>query len=67
MKMGEDLLGKGMDLYRDPSIASVVAKEGAEIARELAFALSLSDDPETVLRGRLGVRKSCCLGATDST
>jgi WS/DGAT/MGAT family acyltransferase len=57
MKMGEDLLGKGMDLYRDPSIASVVAKEGAEIARELAFALSLSDDPETVLRGRLGVRK----------
>lgn len=57
MKMGEDLLGKGMDLYRDPSIASVVAKEGADIARELAFALSLSDDPETVLRGRLGVRK----------
>jgi WS/DGAT/MGAT family acyltransferase len=57
MRMGEDLLGKGMDLYRDPSIASVVAKEGAEIARELAFALSLSDDPETVLRGRLGVRK----------
>ena len=57
MKMGEDLLGKGVDLYRDPSIASVVAKEGADIARELAFALSLSDDPETVLRGRLGVRK----------
>jgi WS/DGAT/MGAT family acyltransferase len=35
----------------------VVAKEGGEIARELAVALSLSDDPETVLRGRLGVRK----------
>ena len=57
MKMGENLLGKGMDIYRDPSIASVIAKEGAEIAREFAFALSLSDDPETVLRGRLGVRK----------
>ncbi len=57
MKMGENLLGKGMDIYRDPSIASVIAKEGAEIAREFVFALSLSDDPETVLRGRLGVRK----------
>jgi WS/DGAT/MGAT family acyltransferase len=34
-----------------------VAKEGGEIARELALALSLSDDPDTVLRGRLGVSK----------
>jgi diacylglycerol O-acyltransferase / wax synthase len=57
MKMGEDLLEKGLDIYRDPGLASVVAKEGGEIARELAVALSLSDDPETVLRGRLGVRK----------
>lgn len=57
MKMGEDLLEKGLDFYRDPGLASVVAKEGGEIARELAVALSLSDDPETVLRGRLGVRK----------
>jgi WS/DGAT/MGAT family acyltransferase len=57
MKMGEDLLEKGLDIYRDPGLASVIAKEGGEIARELAVALSLSDDPETVLRGRLGVRK----------
>jgi len=57
MKMGEDLLEKGLDFYRDPGLASVVAKEGGEIARELAVALSLSDDPETILRGRLGVRK----------
>ena len=57
MKLGEDLLGKSMDFYRDPTLAGVVAKEGGEIARELAFALSLSDDPETVLRGRLGVSK----------
>jgi WS/DGAT/MGAT family acyltransferase len=34
-----------------------VAKEGGEIARELAVALSLSDDPDTVLRGKLGVSK----------
>lgn len=57
MKLGEDLLGRSMDFYRDPTLAGVVAKEGGEIARELALALSLDDDPETVLRGRLGVRK----------
>ena len=57
MKMGEELLEKGLDFYRDPGLASMVAKEGGEIARELAVALSLSDDPETILRGRLGVRK----------
>ena len=57
MKLGEDLLGKSMDFYRDPTLAAVVAREGGEIARELALALSLGDDPETVLRGRLGVSK----------
>lgn len=57
MKMGEGILEKGMDFYRDPSLASVVAKEGGEIARELAVALSLGDDPDTVLRGKLGISK----------
>jgi WS/DGAT/MGAT family acyltransferase len=57
MKLGESLLGKSMDFYRDPTLANVVAKEGGEIARELAVALSLSDDPDTVLRGKLGVSK----------
>ena len=57
MKLGGQMLEKGLDFYRDPGLASVVAKEGGEIARELAVALSLSDDPDTVLRGRLGVSK----------
>jgi WS/DGAT/MGAT family acyltransferase len=57
MKLGESLLGKSMDFYRDPTLANVVAKESGEIARELAVALSLSDDPDTVLRGKLGVSK----------
>jgi WS/DGAT/MGAT family acyltransferase len=57
MKLGESLLGKSMDFYRNPTFANVVAKEGGEIARELAVALSLSDDPDTVLRGKLGVSK----------
>jgi hypothetical protein len=50
--MGSQVLERGLDIYRDPTLASVMAKEGGEIARELAFALSLSDDPQTVLRGR---------------
>ena len=57
MKIGGQVLEKGLDFYRDPGLASVVAKEGGEIARELALALSLSDDPDTVLRGSLGVSK----------
>ena len=57
MKLGGQMLEKGLDFYRDPGLATVVAKEGGEIARELAVALSLSDDPGTILRGRLGVSK----------
>jgi diacylglycerol O-acyltransferase / wax synthase len=57
MKMGVNMFEKGMDIYRDPSLAGVIAKEGTEIARELALALSLPDDPPTILRGRLGVSK----------
>ncbi len=57
MKMGANLWEKGLDFYHDPSLATVIAKEGGEIARELAVALSLPDDPPTVLRGRLGVSK----------
>jgi WS/DGAT/MGAT family acyltransferase len=57
MRMGSQVLEKGLDIYRDPSLATVMAKEGGEIARELGVALSLSDDPQTVLRGPLGVSK----------
>ncbi|MDX2299562.1 MAG: wax ester/triacylglycerol synthase family O-acyltransferase [Xanthomonadaceae bacterium] len=57
VQFGERMLEKGMEMYRDPSLAGVLAREGGEIARELGHALSLSDDPPTVLRGRLGVSK----------
>ena len=57
MKMTENLLSRGMEMYRDPSLATVLAKEGTDIARELALALSLNDDPITVFKGRLGVSK----------
>jgi WS/DGAT/MGAT family acyltransferase len=57
MELGNKMLHKGMDIYRDPGLAAVLASEGVDIAKEVGLALSLSDDPETVLKGRLGVSK----------
>jgi WS/DGAT/MGAT family acyltransferase len=57
LKIGGKVLGKSMDMYRDPTLASMLAKEGGEIGRELLAALALSDDPPTMLRGKLGVSK----------
>ena len=59
MKLGGRMLEKGMEMARDPSLAGVIAKEGGEITKELAYALSLSDDPPTRLKGPLGVSKRC--------
>ena len=56
-KMGSQVLAKGMELYQNPSLAAVLANEGREIARELASAVTLPDDPPTLLKGRLGVSK----------
>lgn len=57
MKLGGKVIGKGMEMYRDPTLATMLAKEGGEIGRELLAALALSDDPPTMLRGKLGVSK----------
>ncbi|MFC5595815.1 WS/DGAT/MGAT family O-acyltransferase [Lysobacter niastensis] len=57
MQLGSKVVEKGMDLYRDPGLAGVLAKEGSEIARELLHALTLPDDPPSLLRGRLGASK----------
>ena len=57
MELGGRLVEKGLDIYRDPALAAVLASEGVDIAREVGLALSLSDDPDTVLKGRLGVSK----------
>lgn len=56
-KLGSKMFEKGMDMYRDPTLAGVLAKEGGDIARELVQALALSDDPPSLLRGKLGVSK----------
>ncbi|MFS8138329.1 MAG: wax ester/triacylglycerol synthase domain-containing protein, partial [Thermomonas sp.] len=57
MKLGGKVLEQGMAMYRDPTLASLIAKEGGEIARELVTALALPDDPPSLLRGKLGVSK----------
>ncbi len=57
MKLGGKMLEQGMAMYRDPTLASLIAKEGGEIARELVTALALPDDPPSLLRGKLGVSK----------
>lgn len=57
LNLGGQVLAKGMQFYNDPSLASVLAVEGREIARELVNAVVLSDDPPTVLKGRLGGSK----------
>ena len=56
-KMVEQGMAMGISVYRDPTLAGVLAKEGGEIARELVTALALSDDPPSLLRGELGVTK----------
>mgnify|MGYP006168103737 CR=1 FL=1 len=57
VQIGGKMLGKGMEMMQDPTLATMLAKEGGEIGRELLHALSLSDDPPTLLRGKLGVSK----------
>ena len=59
LALGEKAWAKGGELIRDPALAAAITKEGAEIARELAVALALSDDPTTALKGPLGSIKRC--------
>ncbi len=57
LKLGSKVVEKGMQMYRDPTLAAILAKEGGEIGRELLHALALPDDPPSLLRGKLGVSK----------
>ncbi|MBX3696514.1 MAG: wax ester/triacylglycerol synthase family O-acyltransferase [Dokdonella sp.] len=57
LKVGTKVYEKMTAMINDPSIAADVAREGGEITRELANALLLSDDPQTSLKGPLGVIK----------
>lgn len=54
---GQKMVEEGLSLLQDPARATHYASEAGEIATELAHAMSLSNDPRTGLKGRLGVRK----------
>lgn len=56
-KLGGKMLGKGIEVVQDPTLAAMLAREGGEIARELVVALALPDDPPSMLRGALGTAK----------
>jgi diacylglycerol O-acyltransferase len=59
LHMGEKVIEKGQELIQNPELMQKLAIEGGEIARELAIALSLPDDPITRFKGALGVSKRC--------
>jgi len=54
---GEKTWARVAEMLQDPAIAAQLAREGSEITRELAIALTLADDPVTSLKGRLGSAK----------
>ena len=51
-------------MVRDPALAASIARESTEIARELAIALSLADDPPTAFKGPLGAQQALRVGRT---
>ncbi|HEU4664145.1 MAG TPA: wax ester/triacylglycerol synthase family O-acyltransferase [Dokdonella sp.] len=55
--LGEKTWATLAQMMADPGVAAEFAHEGSELTRELAIALTLSDDPATSLKGRLGVAK----------
>ncbi|WP_300615520.1 wax ester/triacylglycerol synthase family O-acyltransferase [Dokdonella sp.] len=57
LAVGGRTWAKVAQMLSDPTAAAEFAHEGSEITRELAIALTLSDDPRTTLKGRLGVAK----------
>ena len=54
---GFKLIEEGARFVQEPERAGRFASEAAEILQELTHALTLPDDPQTVFKGELGIRK----------
>lgn len=54
---GYKLVEEGARILQEPERASFYAGEVTEIIQELTHALTLPDDPKTILKGPLGIRK----------
>ena len=57
LALGEKAIDKAGELMANPELAAALARDGGEIARELAVALTLADDPPTAFKGPLGQAK----------
>ncbi|GAP67295.1 hypothetical protein MBSD_n2616 [Mizugakiibacter sediminis] len=57
VEFGGQAWDKLTEMLLDPAQAAGLIMEGSDIARELAVALALPDDPPTALKGPLGVVK----------
>ena len=57
MALGSRVVGGGMAMVHDPTLAAILAREGGELAAELVRVLAMPDDPPSLLRGPLGVSK----------
>jgi WS/DGAT/MGAT family acyltransferase len=55
--LGQQLIEEGARILQNPEIAGNYAQEASEIVRELVNSLTLPNDPETRLKGRIGSRK----------
>jgi diacylglycerol O-acyltransferase len=53
----QKILGEGVRILHDRERAAYYMEEASGLARELVHSLSLPDDPKTIFKGRLGVRK----------
>ncbi len=58
-KVGGKIVETGLDLSLHPTHAAAMALDGGQIATDLVHALSLPDDPDTLLRGELDTGKRC--------
>ena len=57
MALGSKVVGGGMAMVQDPTLAAILAREGGDLAAELVRVLAMPDDPPSLLRGALGVSK----------
>ncbi len=55
--LSQKMLEEALQMVMHPEKAGQLLSEAGELARELSTALTLPNDPKTLLKGRLGVRK----------
>ena len=53
----QKLLGEAIEIAQEPEKARKYATEASELSKEFAHSLTLPNDPKTLFKGKLGVRK----------